>query len=99
MKATFKTDKSSVMKRAWAIKKGKTGWAFTFSQCLKRAWKEEKSSIARMNDKLDRQYGRGKYSPANIAAIDAMIPKTNVSLAFMADTLIDYYAYNTYNGD
>lgn len=87
------------MARAWKIKKGCNAWVFTFSQCLKRAWKKEKSSIACMNNNLARQYGRGKYSSANFVAVDAMIPKTNVSLAFMADTLIDYYAHNRYNGD
>ena len=40
-----KCDRSSVMKRAWEMKKGRNGWAYTFAQCLKYAWKEEKRLI------------------------------------------------------
>jgi hypothetical protein len=89
MKTTFKTDRSRVMTKAWEIKKGRNGWAFTFSQCLKQAWKQEKKSVERMNE----TYNRDNYSGSVTGNVK------NVSLDFLSNTLTNYYMYNTYNGD
>jgi|GEM_PF-452888 len=100
MKTTkYKTSKSRVMTKAWEMKKGKTGWAFTFSQCLKQAWKEEKRKVERWNDDYDRNHFLGKYSAKYMAEINASIPKSVANINFLANTLTSYYANNMYNGD
>lgn len=93
MKTTSTYNKRSVMRKAWEIKKGRFGWSYTFSQCLKMAWSEEKKKVARLNDALDRKNGTGKYSTTSERKINY------TSLSGMANSLVDYYANNTYNGD
>ena len=50
-------NKRSVMKAAWANKKGRFGGMYTFAKCLKLAWKEEKRQVARSNEAYARRFG------------------------------------------
>ncbi len=45
MKKTLKVSKSEVMKKAWKLYRMSQKWVngLTFSECLKRAWKEAKT--------------------------------------------------------
>lgn len=88
------------MRRAWEMKKDRrTGWMFTFAQCLKYAWREAKQSAARWQDHEDRRLGRGKYSREAREAREAQIQRKTTSMAHMADALVAYYSNNRYNGD
>lgn len=95
---TPKYNKSNLMKSAWSMfKAGKKyrNHVLTFRECLKEAWKAEKARFAKAMD---------LYSLWNKAAQeqrkrDAGRNIGTCSMSFMADTLVDYYASNRYNGD
>ncbi len=81
-----KYSKSRIMKSAWSMfKAGKKyrNHVLTFGECLKEAWKNERSSY----NKAMNMY--------NLWNLDVKVS----SMAFMADTLVNYYANNRYNGD
>ena len=100
MKTTkYKTSKRRVMQYAWEMKKGKTGWAFTFSQCLVKAWAVEKINVERWNNQYEIDNCLGRYTAENIAKLKASIPKHTVDLSYLANTLTNYYSNNMYNGD
>ncbi len=93
-----KYNKARIMKSAWSMfKSGKKigRHILTFSECLKEAWKDERSSY----DKAMKMYQLFNLNKKQCESRDA---KRNVkvsSMAFMADTLVNYYANNRYNGD
>lgn len=95
---TPKYNKSRVMKSAWSMfKSGKKigRHVLTFGECLKEAWKDERSSY----DKAMKMY---QLFNINKKQCEGRNAKRNVkvsSMAFMADTLVNYYANNRYNGD
>ena len=67
----------------------------TFGECLKEAWKDERSSY----DKAMKMY---QLFNINKKQCEGRNAKRNVkvsSMAFMADTLVNYYANNRYNGE
>ena len=93
-----KYSKSRIMKSAWSMfKAGKKyrNHVLTFGECLKEAWKNERSSY----NKAMNMYNLWNLAAKQEKERDA---KRNVkvsSMAFMADTLVNYYAKNRYNGD
>ena len=96
----FKISRSRVMGYAWEMKKGKMGWAFTFSECLAKAWKVEKIRVERQNDDYDSKFGLGRFSAKNIEELKASTIKGNGNFThLLANTLTDYYANDMYNGD
>jgi hypothetical protein len=105
MTTTSKYNKSNIMKRAWEIKRGRhfsyprgtRNWSF--AKCLSYAWADEKRMVARINEDANKRNRTGEWSAEKVAERNAAIKKTNVSLAYLADTLTDYYANNRYNGD
>ena len=85
-----KYSKSRIMKSAWSMfKAGKKyrNHVLTFGECLKEAWKNERSSYNK---------AMNMYNLWNLAAKQE---KERDAMAFMADTLVNYYANNRYNGD
>lgn len=88
MKATF--NKSNIMKSAWSMfKTGKSyrRHIYTFSECLKLAWADERKKVERMN---------------NLVRLRKMMPEkasNPVSLNYLTATLVNYYANNTFNND
>ena len=95
---TPKYNRSNLMKSAWSIfKSGKKyrNHVLTFAECLKEAWKAEKARFTR---------AMSMYNLWNLAAKQEKVrdAKRNIktsSMAFMADTLTNYYSSNRYNGD
>lgn len=88
MKTTF--NKSRIMKSAWAMfKAGKSfrRHVYTFGECLKLAWADERKKVERMNS-LSRLRERMPVKASN-----------PVNMAYLSDTLMNYYAYNTFNND
>ena len=67
MKPTQKIDKSAVMKRAWAIFRGKSEYSWSFSESLKRAWFIEKDNIRfRAEQERSRIYEEKKNAEASL---------------------------------
>lgn len=95
---TPKYSRSNLMKSAWSMFKSgkkKRNHVLTFAECLKEAWKAEKASFTR---------AKSMYNLWDLAAKQEKErdTKRNVkvsSMAFIADTLVNYYASNRYNGD
>lgn len=88
MKTTF--NKSRIMKSAWTMfKAGKSfrRHVYTFGECLKLAWADERKKVERMNS-LSRLRERMPVKASN-----------PVNMAYLSDTLMNYYAYNTFNND
>lgn len=93
-----KYNKSNLMKSAWNMfKSGKKyrNHVLTFAECLKEAWRAERAGFTK---------AMNMYNLWNLAAKQEKErdAKRNVkvySMAFMADTLVNYYANNRYNGD
>lgn len=86
--ATF--NKSRIMKSAWTMfKAGKSfrRHVYTFGECLKLAWAEERKKVEKMNS-LSRLRERMPVKASN-----------PVNMAYLSDTLMNYYAYNTFNND
>lgn len=67
----------------------------TFSECLKEAWKDERSSY----DKAMKMYQLFNLNKKQCESQDAKRNVGTCSMAFMANTLTNYYANNRYNGD
>ena len=87
-----KYSKSRIMKSAWSMfKAGKKyrNHVLTFGECLKEAWKNERSSYNNLWNLAAKQE-KERDAKRNVKVS---------SMAFMADTLVNYYAYNRYNGD
>ena len=93
-----KYSKSRIMKSAWSMfKAGKKyrNHVLTFGEWVEGAWKNERSSY----NKAMNMYNLWNLAAKQEKERDA---KRNVkvsSMAFMADTLVNYYANNRYNGD
>lgn len=93
-----KYNRSRVMKMAWRM--FKMGYKvrkhiLTFAECIKDAWNEEKKlfekamTLFKLNVLVAEQT-RKQNEGRNISTS---------SMAFMSDTLVNYYENNTYNGD
>lgn len=90
MKPTY--NKSEVMRRAWEIFTHCRKMYPTFSLALSRAWEVEKANLAK------------KIKDAEIAENTwVSVSRGDQSIGDimngMADSLINYYRTNTYNGD
>ena len=86
--ATF--NKSRIMKSAWTMfKAGKSfrRHVYTFGECLKLAWADERKKVERMN------------SLSRLREIMPIKASNPVNMAYLSDTLMNYYAYNTFNND
>jgi hypothetical protein len=88
MKATF--NKSNIMKSAWSMFKAGKSYRkhiYTFAECLKLAWTEERKKVVKMNrlNQLREIMPERAYNP--------------ISLNYLSDTLVNYYANNTFNND
>lgn len=94
-----KYNRSNVMKMAWSMfRNGKKigRRVLAFSECLKEAWKSERASF----DKAMKMYNLFNLNKKQCEERDAKHNTSNApSMAFMANTLVSYYANNTYNGD
>lgn len=93
-----KYNKSRIMKSAWQMfKSGKKyrNHVLTFGECLKEAWKSERASY----DKAMKMYSLWNLAVKQEKERDAKRNIGTCSMAFMADTLVSYYANNRYNGD
>lgn len=93
-----KYKKSNLMKLAWNMfKAGKKyrNHVLTFAECLKEAWKAEKArftkamSMYKLWNKTDEEQSK-RDAGRNIGIC---------SMSFMAETLVNYYLNNRYNGD
>jgi len=87
--------KSAVMKRAWAIYRGTSFYASSFSLSLKRAWAVEKENIKYRVEKAARKMEETR---------NTFIPKTrsfynNSYSPEMVSSLTNYYAGSGYHGD
>lgn len=85
------------MKSAWSMfKLGKKyrNHVLTFGECLKEAWKNERSSY----NKAMNMYNLWNLAAKQEKERDAKRNVKVFSMAFMANTLVNYYAYNRYNG-
>jgi len=88
MKVTF--NKSRIMKSAWTMfKTGKSyrRHVFTFGECLKGAWADERKKVEKMDRlmRLREKMPQRAYNP--------------ISINQLSETLVNYYAYNTFNND
>lgn len=95
---TPKFNKSNVMKMAWSMfRKGKKvgRHVLSFAECLKEAWKLERVSY----DKAMKMYKLFILNKKQCEERDAKYNTGTCSMAFMANTLVNYYANNRYNGD
>lgn len=93
-----KYNKSRIMKSAWSMfKAGKKyrNHVLTFGECLKEAWKNERVSYNRAKDIFNLRNLLTKQEKER----DAKRNVGTCSMAFMADTLVNYYANSRYNGD
>lgn len=93
-----KYDKSNLMKSAWNMfKAGKKyrNHVLTFAECLKEAWKAEKTRFIKAMD----MYTLWNKAAEEQRKRDAGRNIGTCSMSFMAGTLVDYYASNRYNGD
>lgn len=93
-----KYNKARIMKTAWSMfKSGKKyrNHVLTFSECLKEAWKDERSAY----DKAMKMYNLWNLAAKQEKERDAKRNVGTCSMAFMANTLTNYYANNRYNGD
>ena len=93
-----KYNKARIMKSAWSMfKAGKKyrNHVLTFGECLKEAWKDERSSY----DKAMKMYQLFNLNKKQCESRDAKRNGGTCSMAFMANTLTNYYANNRYNGD
>lgn len=93
-----KNNNGRIMKSAWSMfKTGKMyrNHVLTFAECLKEAWKNERVSYNRARDIFNLRNQLTKREKVR----DAKRNVSTSSMAFMADTLISYYANNRYNGD
>lgn len=93
-----KYNKSNLMKTAWRMfKAGKKirRHVLSFAECLKEAWILEKQRFAKalslFNIFNKAAEENRKYSAQRNVKV--------ASMDFMADTLVNYYSNNTYNGD
>ncbi|MDR2816060.1 MAG: hypothetical protein LBB62_05090 [Proteiniphilum sp.] len=100
--AIFAIDRSRVMKKAWEMKRGRTKYLYkTFGDALRAAWCDEKLSVSRMNDRYDREHGRGRYA----ATSESKPASKSVSLTEkygqgIGDSLVEYYSHSgRYTGD
>lgn len=94
-----KYNRSRVMKMAWSmLRNGKKigRHVLTFAECLKEAWKNERVSYKRVLDIFNLRNLLVKQEKERDAKRNI---RPSSSMAFMADTLVDYYANNVYNGD
>ena len=94
IKLTAKYNKSWVMTRAHKIYKNNRDMFPTFSQALKRAWE-----LVEANKDWDAKQEKEAAWSAHIAKVQANKEPVSTSMNYMAETLINYYANNTYNGD
>lgn len=93
-----KYNRGRVMKMAWSMyRTGKKigRHILTFAECMKEAWKLEKNTFKKAMNmfnlwNLAAKKGKERDSKRNIRTC---------SMAFASDSLVDYYANNTYNGD
>lgn len=88
MKATF--NKSRIMKSAWAMFKAGKSYrrhVFTFGECLKAAWADERQRVV----KMDKLYQLRENMPVRSSNV--------VNLDCLSNTLVNYYANNTFNND
>lgn len=93
-----KYNKTRIMKSAWSMfKAGKKyrNHVLTFGECLKEAWKDERSSY----DKAMKMYQLFNLNKKQCESRDTKRNVGTCSMAFMANTLTNYYANNRYNGD
>lgn len=93
-----KYNKSRIMKSAWAMfKSGKKlgRHVLTFGECMKEAWKDERSSYSKSMS----MYQLFNLNKKQCEERDAKRNVKVASMAFMANTLTNYYANNRYNGD
>lgn len=93
-----KYNKSNVMKMAWSMfRKGKKigRHVLSFVECLKEAWKLERASF----EKAMKMFKRWNKVAEDSKKENERIQTSTCSLSFMSDTLVNYYANNTYNGD
>lgn len=95
---TPKCNKSRVMKSAWSMFKGGKKYrnhVLTFGECLKEAWKSERA----LYDKDMKMYNLWNINKKQCEERDAKRNIGTCSMSFMANTLMDYYTNNRYNGD
>ena len=95
---TPKYNKSNLMKSAWSMfKAGKKfrNHVLTFAECLKEAWKAEKARFTKAMSLYNLWTLAAKQEKERTAKINVR----TCSMSFMADTLVNYYANNRYNGD
>ena len=88
MKTAF--NKSRIMKTAWSMFKAGKSYRrhfYTFGECLKAAWADERKKVEKM-DSLIRLRERMPVKASN-----------PVSMAYLSDSLTNYYACNTFNND
>lgn len=88
MKVTF--NKSRIMKSAWTMFKAGKSYrrhVFTFGECLKAAWADERKKV----EKMDRLMRLREKMPERAS--------NPVSMTCLSDTLMNYYACNTFNND
>lgn len=93
-----KYNKSRIMKSAWSMfKSGKKyrNHVLTFAECMKEAWKNERAFY----DKAMKMYKLFILNKKQCEGRDAKYNTGTCSMAFMADTLVNYYANNRYKGD
>lgn len=86
------------MKSAWNMfKAGKKyrNHVLTFAECLKEAWKAEKARFTKAMNMYNLWNLVAKQEKERDAKRNAKVS----SMAFMADTLVNYYTNNRYNGD
>ncbi len=93
-----KYNRSRVMKMAWSmLRNGKKigRHVLTFAECLKEAWKNERATF----EKAMKMFQLFNLNKKQCEERDAKRNITTCSMAFMANTLTNYYANNRYNGD
>lgn len=89
MKPTI--NKSEVMKRAWTIYKNCRRMFPTFSSALTQAWVVEKANLAKAIKDAEIE--------ANTFERTSVETSGRFDMSHLADTLINYYASNSYKGD
>lgn len=96
---TFKYNKSGLMKMAWKMfKAGKKvrKHVLSFAECLKESWAIEKNRLSRVV-KMANLWNKAQDLISK--RDEALNIRESRSLNFMAESLVNYYSANTYNGD
>jgi hypothetical protein len=94
MNDVFKLDRGRVMWRAWQSWRGRTGYLYrTYGDALRASWREEKRSVARMNDRYNWEHGRGKYATP-LPPMKYKPLSLSDDWGIPAESLVEYYSHS-----